>query len=99
MANPGNRFNIDWNKLGIKEKPLWSLNCKESVALAVCENAVVIANRTEIVALDFKNGEVLWSQPVPSPPVPWGLAVDRNGNVVVSLENGQVLCFGSRRQA
>ncbi|MHC4087791.1 MAG: outer membrane protein assembly factor BamB family protein [Planctomycetota bacterium] len=99
MANPGNRFNIDWKKLGIKEKPLWSFDCKESVALAVCQNAVVVANRKEIVALDLKDGEVLWSQPVSSPPVPWGLAVDRNGNVIVSLENGQVLCFGSRRQA
>jgi outer membrane protein assembly factor BamB len=98
MANPGNRFNIDWKKLGIKDKPLWSFNCKESVALAVCNNAVVVANRTEIVALDLKDGEVLWSQPVSSPPVPWGLAVDRNGNVVVSLENGQVLCFGIQRQ-
>lgn len=99
MANPGNRFNIDWKKLGIKEKPLWNYDCKESVALAVCKNAVVVANKKEIVALDLKDGKVLWSQPVPSPPVPWGLAVDRNGNVVVSLENGQVLCFGSRRQA
>jgi outer membrane protein assembly factor BamB len=98
MSNPGNRFNIDWKKLGIKDKPLWNYNCKESVALAVCSNAVVVANRTEIVALDLKDGKVLWSQPVSSPPVPWGLAVERNGNVIVSLENGQVLCFGSRRQ-
>jgi len=98
MANPGNRFNIDWQKLGIKNKPLWSYNCKESVALAVCNNAVIVANRTEVVALDLKDGKVLWSQPVSSPPVPWGLAVDRNGNVVVSLKNGQVMCFGSSRQ-
>ncbi len=98
MANPGNRFNIDWQKLGIKNKPLWNYNCKESVALAVCSNAVVVANGTEVVALDLKDGKVLWSQPVSSPPVPWGLAVERNGNVIVTLENGQVLCFGNRRQ-
>jgi outer membrane protein assembly factor BamB len=94
MENPGNRFNLDFKNLGIKDKPLWSFDCKESVALAVCRNAVVIANRTEIVALSLKDGGILWSQPVQSPPVLWGLAVDRNGNVVVSLENGQVLCFG-----
>jgi len=99
MSNPGNRFNIDFGRLNIKDKPLWSTDCNKSVAIAVCKNAVVIANETEIVAISLKDGGVLWSQPVPSSPVPWGLAVDRNGNVIVSLKNGQVLCFGSRRQA
>ncbi len=98
MSNPGNRFNIDFRKLGIKDEPLWSTDCNKSIAIAVCKNAVVIANESEIVALSLKDGGILWSQPLPSSPVPWGLAVDRNGNVVVSLENGQVLCFGSRRQ-
>ena len=94
MANPGNRFNIDWRKFGVKDKPLWSYDCKESAALAVCRNAVVIANRTEIVALSLKDGGILWSQPVPSPPVLWGLAVDRNGRIIVTLEDGKVMCFG-----
>jgi len=99
MSNPGNRFNIDFGRLGIKNKPLWSTDCNKSVAIAVCKNAVIIANESKIVALSLNDGVELWSQPVPSSPVPWGLAIDRNGNVVVSLENGQVLCFGSRRQA
>jgi outer membrane protein assembly factor BamB len=99
MSNPGNRFNIDFGRLGIKDKPLWSTDCNKSIAVAVCKNAVVIANESEIIALSLGDGGLLWSQPVPSSPVPWGLAVDRNGNVVVSLENGQILCFGRRRQA
>lgn len=96
MAEPGNRFNIDWKRIGINDKPLWSYDCKDCVALAVCGNAVVIANKSEIVALNLKDGGVMWSEAVPSAPVSWGLAVDRDGRVVVSLEDGQILCFGQK---
>jgi outer membrane protein assembly factor BamB len=94
MANPANRFNVDWRRLGIKDLPLWSCDCKDSVALAVCSNAVVIANRSEIVALDLRDGQVLWSHPLASAPVTWGLAIDRDGRAIVSLRDGKVLCFG-----
>jgi len=94
MAEPRNRFNVDWRRLGIKEKPLWNYGCKESVAVAVCSNAVVVAKKSEIVVLNLQDGKILWSQPVPSAPVPWGLAVDRDGRIVVTLEDGRVLCFG-----
>ncbi len=94
MDQPGNRFNVDWRRLGIKDKPLWSTDCNKSVAVAVCKNAVVIANETEIVALRLKDGGILWSQPVPSSPVPWGLAVDRDGRIIVTLKDGKVMCFG-----
>jgi len=50
--------------------------------------------KSEIVVLNLKGGKILWSQPVPSAPVPCGLAVDRDGRIVVTLEDGQVLCFG-----
>ena len=95
MATPSNRFNLDFNRLGIKDKPLWNYNCKDSVALAVCTNAVVAACKSEIVALDLQDGKVLWSHAVPAAPVPWGLAIDRDGRAVVTLEDGQVLCLGS----
>jgi len=96
MAEPGNRFNLDWKRLGVKDKPLWGRDCKDSVAMAVCSNAVVVAGKSEIVALDLKDGTVLWSQALQVAPVPWGLAVERNGRAVVTLEDGQVLCFGQR---
>jgi len=94
MAEPRNRFNVDWRRLGINNKPLWNYDCKESVALAVCSNAVVVARKSEIVVLNLQDGKMLWSKPLPSAPVPWGLAVDRDGRIVVTLEDGQVLCFG-----
>ena len=96
MAEPRNRFQVDWKMLGVRDEPLWSYDCKDSVALAVCSNAVVIANKSEIVTLNLKDGGVLWTEAVPSAPVLWGLAVDRNGRTVVTLEDGQILCFGQR---
>ncbi len=94
MAEARNRFNVDWRQLGISDKPLWNYDCKESVALAVCSNAVVVAKKSEIVVLNLQDGKMLWSKPLPSAPVPWGLAVDRDGRIIVTLEDGQVLCFG-----
>ncbi len=97
MANPGNRFNVDFRRLGIKDKPLWSYDCKDSAAWAVGNNAVLIATKSQIIALNIEDGKVLWSQPVPAAPVPWGLAVDRDGRVIVCLEDGKILCFGLTR--
>ncbi len=67
--------------------------------MAVCSNAVIVAKKSEIVALNLKDGGVLWSEKVPSAPVIWGLAVDRDGRVIVILEDGQVLCFGGTNYA
>ena len=94
MADAQNRFRVDWRKLGIQDKPVWSQDYKDSVALAVCSNAVVVAGKSEVVTLNLEDGKVLWSQPLPSPAVTWGVAVDRDGRVIVTLEDGQVLCFG-----
>jgi len=87
---------VNWARLSIKQKPLWSYDCKGSVAVAVCSNAVVVATESEIVALDLEEGKILWSEAVSSAVVPWGLAVDRNGRIIVSLEDGQVLCYGQK---
>ena len=93
---PGNYVIPKWGKLDIPDKPLWEYNCEGSVGLALCKNAVVVATEKEVTALDIQNGSVIWQKPVPSPPVPWGLAVDSNGRVIVTLEGGQVMCFGKK---
>jgi outer membrane protein assembly factor BamB len=47
-----------------------------------------------LAALDIRSGKVLWKNPLPAGPVRWGVAIDRNGRVLVSLRDGRVLCFG-----
>jgi outer membrane protein assembly factor BamB len=93
------RRRMNWQKLTTRDEPQWEFGCKDSVAFAACGNAVVVASASEIVALNLEKGSKLWSETLPACPVPWGLAVDRDGRVVVVLEDGKVLCFGQRTVA
>jgi outer membrane protein assembly factor BamB len=79
--------------------PLWEIRCKDSLAIAVGQNAALVATRDQVAAHDLGTGARWWTQPLPSPPVPWGLAVDRNGRSLVTLENGHVLCFTAAQLA
>ena len=98
MAKPANQFLVDWMRLGVKDKPLWSLDCKTSAAVAICANAVVIAEESKIVAVNIGDGNILWSHPLPAAPVEWGLAIDKEGRAMVTLIDGWILCFGAGRQ-
>jgi len=84
-----------WGKTQSKTvKPTWEFDCPKSAAVAMCPNAVVIATPTEVIALSLQDARVLWKQALPAAPVPWGLAVNREGKVIITLEGGRVLCFG-----
>lgn len=71
--------------------------------IAVGANALVLAGGTDVpltdaqagrlVALNVQDGTVRWQHALPSPPVPWGVALDRTGRTIVTLQNGQVLGF------
>jgi outer membrane protein assembly factor BamB len=98
MAKPANQFLVDWMKLGIKDKPVWSRDCKTSAAVAICANAVVIAEESKIVAVNVDDGGVIWSHSLPAAPVEWGLAIDSQGRAVVTLTDGRILCFGAGGQ-
>ncbi|MHC4228030.1 MAG: outer membrane protein assembly factor BamB family protein [Planctomycetota bacterium] len=86
-----------WGEFKVSEKPLWQFSCANSVALAVTKNAVVIADASRVAAVEISSGKRLWSQTLPSAPVPWGMAVDRAGRVVLSLVDGQVISIGRQR--
>ncbi|MFC1509397.1 PQQ-binding-like beta-propeller repeat protein [Candidatus Omnitrophota bacterium] len=84
-----------WGKLNITEEPIWRRDCDGSIAVAVCKNAVVVVREHEVAAVNIKDGKTIWRRPIPVEPVPWGLAVDRDGRVIVSLKDGRVVCFGA----
>jgi len=94
VLNPRDPLVVDWAGLGVKEKPVWSYDCADSVAVAVCRNAVVVAQQSKVIALNMEDGRLLWSHSVPSRPADWGLAVSRDGRVIVVLEDGRILCLG-----
>ena len=47
-----------------------------------------------ITALNIRDGKPFWRHSLRSGPVRWGVAIDREGRVLVSLRSGQVICFG-----
>ncbi len=93
--------NIWLRNFEIPHKPIWEIEVEESNAMALCKNALVIARKSSggaafVGAINLDDGEFLWGQALPASPVPWGLAVDSEGRVVVTLKDGQVMCYGPR---
>ena len=41
-----------------------------------------------------ESGKPMWTHKLPAAVVPWGLAITRDGNVVATLTDGQVVCVG-----
>ena len=88
-----------WGKLIIKNDPLWEYDCGEAYAMVRCNNAIVLSAKRQtnlIEVLDINNGKRLWSHSSIPSPLPWGLIVDREGRIIVTLKDGQIICFGQR---
>jgi outer membrane protein assembly factor BamB len=83
-----------WGKFQTSQHPYWKRDCPDSLAIAVAENAVVLADTQKVIALDLITGGLLWEQALPAAPVPWGLALNRHGNALVTLTDGHVVCIG-----
>ncbi|MFP6617755.1 MAG: PQQ-binding-like beta-propeller repeat protein [Pirellulaceae bacterium] len=49
--------------------------------------------RYGLTALDLEKGTPLWTADLPAAPISWGIAVNHQGRVIVSLVDGRVLGF------
>jgi outer membrane protein assembly factor BamB len=45
----------------------------------------------DLKALDRKNGEELWTLPMPAEPLDSGIAIARDGTILVTLRDGTVM--------
>ena len=76
----------------------------EVVSLVVCPNAIVVAMQQQhrarsqpqwyVAAVNKQTGAAMWRQEIFEEPLPDGLLVDRDGNVVLTMVSGTVGCFG-----
>ena len=73
-----------------------SLILAGDVVLAAGQTGYDDARSAFLDAINVKDGSALWSEKLPAPAVKGGTAVDHEGRVVVSLQNGQILCFAAR---
>ncbi|MCH8120688.1 MAG: hypothetical protein IIC00_13310, partial [Planctomycetes bacterium] len=81
----------------------------EVVSLAVCPTSVVAVVKYQVrarahpqwslVALNSQNGTPygFWRHLLPSKPLPGGLLVGRQGQVIVTMFNGNIRSFGPQR--
>lgn len=87
---------------------LWGPLTKETSATALSPNALVAAYAVipasppsapisgwRIALLDRGNGSTLWEANLPSEPVMNGLAITRDGDILVALRDGTLLAYGS----
>jgi outer membrane protein assembly factor BamB len=77
--------------------------------LAIGSNAIVVAGSHDpakvgepptasVQALSLADGRTLWQHPLPALPTSWGVAVDRNGRAIITLQDGRVMCFGAEKE-
>jgi outer membrane protein assembly factor BamB len=90
---------------GDAKKPAWFVDkpFAEIAAVAVGKNAVIVAgvdrDKTGAVtlsgmcAIQLSDGKVLWRESLPAPPVAWGAALDRDGQIMVTMTDGRVAAF------
>lgn len=86
-----------------KAAAIWTNKAfQEIAAVAVTKNALLVTGldrdardpqktQPALCAIDLADGKLLWKQSLPAEPVAWGLAVDREGQLFVTLLDGRVV--------
>ena len=98
----GNRA-VRMNSQG-ENKARWEIKTMpQPRAIAVGSNAVLIAGianqppdgtpQGQIAACSLQDGTELWNETLPALPIWWAAALDAEGRILVSLQDGSVVCI------
>ncbi|MGH7361116.1 MAG: PQQ-binding-like beta-propeller repeat protein, partial [Candidatus Methylomirabilales bacterium] len=112
FAVAGNLVGLADPKPGAQGQPVfkWSRPAfQEYAAVAFAENAIVVAGvdwkgegpaqqgTGGVEAVSPVDGKTLWRRPLPALPVMFGVTIDREGRVLVALQDGRVVCLGAAK--
>jgi hypothetical protein len=96
-------MNRGWGHFDMPDKPLWEYNCDETYALGIGKNAVALVQKVpsgvyRVQVVDLQKGELMkgYNSALTGRPLPWGMAIDRDGRIMVALEDGQLICMGAQ---
>jgi outer membrane protein assembly factor BamB len=86
---------------GQQPETLWQDNADRRFTSFVVTDSLLLAtghpdpspDDTFLVAINVKDGTDAWIEKIPAEAVKGGTAIDRQGRIYVSLENGKLLCF------
>lgn len=88
-------------RAGAAPKSLWTDKAdRRFTGFVVTEDTLLGAGHPDgkptesfLAAINVQDGTDRWVQKLPATPVKGGVAMDSTGRILVSLENGQLLCF------
>lgn len=67
-----------------------------NVLLAAGQSAVAGQPGFFVSAVNLEDGSVIWREDLPAPAVKGGTAIDHNARIIVSLQDGRVLCYAEQ---
>jgi outer membrane protein assembly factor BamB len=88
-----------WRADWLRESDTNSVAVAGNAVLVVCEvpQPRQLASRWRLRCLNVEDGRRVWERDLPSAAAMGGLLVDRDGRVIVVMENGSMVCFGDER--
>ncbi len=88
-----------WTAMGLRGSDTVSLALANNAVVAVCSTPRPRQRRSNwrLVLIRRDTGQLRGQFPLPSEALPGALAIDREGRVLVVLQDGGIVCYGARR--